>query len=111
MEVDCDTHLMPIQHKLKSIWYKLKSFRSKSELEEILVKVFSRSHRNMIAIDRKNVIPEGEKSCLFGGLELFLLAKYDELLRNQPESKGSQMSFTVEQIVQYRLSIQSMEIP
>ena len=71
MEVDCDTHLMPIQHKLKSIWYKLKSFRSKSELEEILVKVFSRSHRNMIAIDRKNVIPEGEKSCLSEGLGTF----------------------------------------
>ena len=101
MEVNFDTHVKSIPHKLKSIWYKLKSFRSKSELEEILVKVFSRLHRNMIA----------RMSSLFGGLELFLLAKYDELLRNQPESKGSQMSFTVEQIVQYRLSIQSMEIP
>ena len=43
--------------------------------------------------------------------ELFLLAKYDELLLwNQPDSKGSQTSLTVEQIIQYRLSILSMEI-
>ena len=59
----------------------------------------------MIAIDYKNVIPEGEKSCLPGGLELFPLAEYAELLLwNQPNSKGSQMSLTVEQIVQYCLS-------
>ena len=35
MEVNFDTHVKSIPHKLKSIWYKLKSFRSKSELEEI----------------------------------------------------------------------------
>ena len=39
-------------------------------------------------------------------LELFPLAEYAELLLwNQPDSKGSQTSLTVEQIIQYRLAI------
>ena len=43
--------------------------------------------------------------------EPLLLAEYAEcLLWNQPDLKGSQMSLTVEQIVQYRLPILSMEI-
>ena len=72
MEVDFDTHLKSIRHKLKWIRYKLKSFHSKSELAEMMYPSESlfmfASH--MIAIDRKNVIP-GEESCLSGGLETF----------------------------------------
>ena len=44
-------------------------------------------------------------------LELFLLAEYNELLLwNQPNSKESQTSLTVEHIVQNHLSILSLEI-
>ena len=37
MEVDFDTHLKSIQHKRRSIRYKLKPFQTKSELAEIHV--------------------------------------------------------------------------
>ena len=66
MEVDFDTDLKSIRHKLRSIQYKLKLFHSKSEPESLFM--FA-SH--MIAIDQKNAIPEGEESCLSGGLETF----------------------------------------
>ena len=43
--------------------------------------------------------------------ERFLLVEYTELLLwNQPNPKESQTSLTVEQIVQYRLPILSVEI-
>ena len=44
-------------------------------------------------------------------LRTFSLAQYAELLLlNQPDSKGSQASPKVEQIIQYRLPILSVEI-
>ena len=69
MEVDFDTHLKSIWQKLKSIWYKLRSFHGKSE--EISHESLSMFASHMISIDRKNVIPEGEKSRLSGGLATF----------------------------------------
>ena len=68
MEVAFDTHL-------KSIWHKLRSFPSKSELhvEEIFHESLSMFASHIIAIDRKNVIPEGEKSRLSGGLATHLI--------------------------------------
>ena len=72
-EVDFDTHLKSIWHKLKSIWYKLRLFRSKSELhvEEISHESLSMFASHMTDIDQKNVVPEGEKSRLSGGLATF----------------------------------------
>ena len=68
-----DTHLKSIWHKLKSIWYKLRLFRSKSELhvEEISHESLSMFASHMTDIDQKNVVPEGEKSRLSGGLATF----------------------------------------
>ena len=113
MEVDFDTHLKSIRHKLKSIRHKLKSCHSKSERAEMHVSQWKSfmfaSH--MIAIDRKNAIPEGEESCLSGGLETFYSSWIRwSLVWDQPDSKGSQTNLTVEQIVRHRLLILSVQI-
>ena len=72
MKVGFDTHLELIQHKRRSIRYKLKPFQSKSELAELhpSESLFMFASQ-MIAVDRKNAMPEGEESCLSGGLETF----------------------------------------
>ena len=69
-------HIWSRFNKLKLIRYKLKSFCSKSELEEIFQWKSFHIHIaydtiTAVAIDWKNVIPEGEKSCLSGGLGTF----------------------------------------
>ena len=80
MEVDFDRHL-------KLIWYKLKSFRSKSEQKEISQESLFIFTSHMIAIERMSSHKEKSYVCL-EVLELFPLAEYAELLLwNKPNLK------------------------